>query len=472
MRTISSRRTGRGLLEPVVAGRPGTSLAALARRRRTAPQPSIRACGRRRAARRRGYSERGRRGDARQGLAAVWAAGIRRLSSRTPPIARRRVDAVVALAGRVALHEVRVERVHRRRGLVRKKCMTRWKRFSLSSGLSGKYGRVSSSCHACVGADPALGAVVDCAAGGVGEEGRHLHEVIERVRKDPPRDRAADRVEPQADQVERREGPQGYPKETALRLPQRHPSRDQRIIVHDGAGSAPRGATLRERGRRPRRPRAVARARARAGADGGRAVRSARRSSWRAGASSRPCRAKGARATRRARRPDAHWRCATCWRTPRWRSRRRASRSRLRAGQARSSSARSSSCATARRRPIPTRRLRPIAIDATTAGLLDARFDVVGDEAHLALRRERTTADPEAPRTLLGASDAVRRPRAGADDAGGGLPRVRRRGRRARGARHGRLGRRQVAAAARDRCSRVRERDERRRGVDRARATR
>jgi tetratricopeptide (TPR) repeat protein len=49
-----------------------------------------------------------------------------------------------------------------------------------------------------------------------------------------------------------------------------------------------------------------------------------------------------------------------------------------------------------------TRRLRPVAIDATTAGLLDARFEIVGDEAHLGLRRERATADAEAPRTLLG----------------------------------------------------------------------
>jgi tetratricopeptide (TPR) repeat protein len=49
-----------------------------------------------------------------------------------------------------------------------------------------------------------------------------------------------------------------------------------------------------------------------------------------------------------------------------------------------------------------TRRARPIALDPTTAGLLDARFDVIGDEAHLGLRRERATADAEAPRTLLG----------------------------------------------------------------------
>jgi tetratricopeptide (TPR) repeat protein len=48
------------------------------------------------------------------------------------------------------------------------------------------------------------------------------------------------------------------------------------------------------------------------------------------------------------------------------------------------------------------RRLRPVAIDAITAGLLDARFDVVGDEARLGLRRERASEDPEAPRTLLG----------------------------------------------------------------------
>ncbi len=52
--------------------------------------------------------------------------------------------------------------------------------------------------------------------------------------------------------------------------------------------------------------------------------------------------------------------------------------------------------------PDATHRARPIALDATTAGLLDARFDVVGDDAHLGLRRERATADAEAPRTLLG----------------------------------------------------------------------
>jgi eukaryotic-like serine/threonine-protein kinase len=48
------------------------------------------------------------------------------------------------------------------------------------------------------------------------------------------------------------------------------------------------------------------------------------------------------------------------------------------------------------------RRLRAIAIDATTAGLLDGRFDVAGDGAGLGLRGERSTADAEAPRTLLG----------------------------------------------------------------------
>jgi eukaryotic-like serine/threonine-protein kinase len=49
------------------------------------------------------------------------------------------------------------------------------------------------------------------------------------------------------------------------------------------------------------------------------------------------------------------------------------------------------------------RRARPIAIDATTAGLLGARFEVVAGEAHATLRRERDPADTEAPRTLLGA---------------------------------------------------------------------
>jgi tetratricopeptide (TPR) repeat protein len=49
-----------------------------------------------------------------------------------------------------------------------------------------------------------------------------------------------------------------------------------------------------------------------------------------------------------------------------------------------------------------SRRVRAIAIDATTAGLLDGRFDVAGDGTGLGLRGERSTADPEAPRTLLG----------------------------------------------------------------------
>jgi len=49
-----------------------------------------------------------------------------------------------------------------------------------------------------------------------------------------------------------------------------------------------------------------------------------------------------------------------------------------------------------------TRRARPIAIDGTTAGLLDARFEIVGHDGQLGLRRERPGADAEAPRTLLG----------------------------------------------------------------------
>ena len=51
-----------------------------------------------------------------------------------------------------------------------------------------------------------------------------------------------------------------------------------------------------------------------------------------------------------------------------------------------------------------TRRARPIAIDGTTAGLLDARFEIVGHDGQLGLRRERPSADAEAPRTLLGRS--------------------------------------------------------------------
>jgi tetratricopeptide (TPR) repeat protein len=47
-------------------------------------------------------------------------------------------------------------------------------------------------------------------------------------------------------------------------------------------------------------------------------------------------------------------------------------------------------------------RARPIAIDATTAGLLDPRFEIVGHEGQLGLRRLRASADAEAPRTLLG----------------------------------------------------------------------
>ena len=54
------------------------------------------------------------------------------------------------------------------------------------------------------------------------------------------------------------------------------------------------------------------------------------------------------------------------------------------------------------RRPLSSRRQHPIAIDTTTAGLLDAQFDVVGDGPHLGLRRERQSVRAEASRTLLG----------------------------------------------------------------------
>jgi hypothetical protein len=48
------------------------------------------------------------------------------------------------------------------------------------------------------------------------------------------------------------------------------------------------------------------------------------------------------------------------------------------------------------------RRARPIAIDSTIAGLLDARFEIVGHGGQLGLQRQKPGADPEAPRTLLG----------------------------------------------------------------------
>ncbi len=48
------------------------------------------------------------------------------------------------------------------------------------------------------------------------------------------------------------------------------------------------------------------------------------------------------------------------------------------------------------------RRSRPVAIDSVTAGLLDVHFDVVGDGAHLGLRRERPKDRIETMRTLLG----------------------------------------------------------------------
>jgi tetratricopeptide (TPR) repeat protein len=52
--------------------------------------------------------------------------------------------------------------------------------------------------------------------------------------------------------------------------------------------------------------------------------------------------------------------------------------------------------------PSPGKRHPPVAIDATTAGLLDAHFDVGGDGVNLGLRRERATAGAEGARTLLG----------------------------------------------------------------------
>jgi hypothetical protein len=54
------------------------------------------------------------------------------------------------------------------------------------------------------------------------------------------------------------------------------------------------------------------------------------------------------------------------------------------------------------RPPKVANRRAPIAIDSTTAGLLDAQFDVVGDEACLALRRERSQPRSDTTRTLLG----------------------------------------------------------------------
>jgi tetratricopeptide (TPR) repeat protein len=53
-------------------------------------------------------------------------------------------------------------------------------------------------------------------------------------------------------------------------------------------------------------------------------------------------------------------------------------------------------------RKTAVRRAQPVLIDGTTAGLLDARFEVIGDDEHLALRRERPDAHFEATRTLLG----------------------------------------------------------------------
>jgi tetratricopeptide (TPR) repeat protein/energy-coupling factor transporter ATP-binding protein EcfA2 len=51
---------------------------------------------------------------------------------------------------------------------------------------------------------------------------------------------------------------------------------------------------------------------------------------------------------------------------------------------------------------LAARRARPIALDATLAGLLDARFQVTEHAGLFALQRLRPGADAEAPRTLLG----------------------------------------------------------------------
>ncbi len=48
------------------------------------------------------------------------------------------------------------------------------------------------------------------------------------------------------------------------------------------------------------------------------------------------------------------------------------------------------------------RRARPIALDPTLAGLLDARFEIVTHAGQPALQRQKPGADAEAPRTLLG----------------------------------------------------------------------
>jgi tetratricopeptide (TPR) repeat protein/energy-coupling factor transporter ATP-binding protein EcfA2 len=53
--------------------------------------------------------------------------------------------------------------------------------------------------------------------------------------------------------------------------------------------------------------------------------------------------------------------------------------------------------------PVSTaRRARPIALDPTLAGLLDARFEIVTHAGQPALQRQKPGADAEAPRTLLG----------------------------------------------------------------------
>ncbi len=52
--------------------------------------------------------------------------------------------------------------------------------------------------------------------------------------------------------------------------------------------------------------------------------------------------------------------------------------------------------------PAPGRRTPAVLLDDVTAGLLDAQFDVVGDETRLGLRRERGQGRAESGRTLLG----------------------------------------------------------------------
>jgi hypothetical protein len=334
-------------------------------------------------------------------------------------------DAVVVAARVVALHEVVVDRAVDDEVLpveVERALEPVLLRVGIEREVRPRVELLPGS----VGAHPPLGPVVDGPAGGLGEEGRDLHEVVDGVRKDALGHAAAGGIQPQADQVEPGHRAEARSCDPALRLRRGHrgeaivplsreePGRMESTPVAsiasiasavDAIAEAITGAEQRHVSGvvalgpvGPARDGALERARAAAAPFGGRVERLAD-GTFVAGLSARGSARDQARQAAR---------CALAMREVL-----DDDAIGLATGRATSGSsglvgdaiARAVELARALPSPTdPTRRLRPIAIDATTAGLLDARFDVVGHDTHLALRRERASADPEAPRTLLGKS--------------------------------------------------------------------